>query len=1268
MKNIYSFRSVNLQFLVVPFFLGLLLQLLSACASQRVQYSPEAEGWSLSLPDSSIPLEHSLFLIGDAGNAQEGQPVPPALSLLASKLRSSPANSSVLFLGDNIYPDGMAPKSVVEERRQDEYRLRAQLDAVGSFSGQVFFIPGNHDWYTYGIDGLKRQRNFIEDYLDRDDVWFPDPGCNDPVEIELGANTVLIIIDSQWWLANWKGEPEINKDCTIKSREIFKFLFEDAIKGNRDRNVVVAMHHPLYSNGPHGGQFTLRQHLFPLTEINSRLWVPLPLIGSLYPLLRSTVGSKQDLAHPDYRDLKEVLMESSRKNGRFIFVAGHEHGLQYTEADDQYFITSGGGSKHNAMSRGLADFVYGSEGFSQLDFYADGSVWVQFWVPEDEGRTGRVVFRKKVKDALVSYQDKGARDFEFYENEVDAIELPLGEYDFSKGKFGRLIWGDHYRDAYAEVLTIPVLDLATFQGGVKPVKRGGGYQTNSLRLEAPMGRQFTMRSLDKDPSRLAVYPLNQSRVVLDLIKDTFSSTHPLSALPIPPMAAAVDVYHTNPAVYYVPPQPLLENFNEDFGGHLYLVEERPDDDNWREMTNFGKPRDLISTEDVIEEIHDKHDHRVDQNWVLRSRLFDLVIGDWDRHDDQWRWAEIKEGGATLYRPIPRDRDQAFARYDGLIFMIARQTSPAAKPLRPYSPNPQNIWWSNFGCRHFDNTFLTEMEWSDWEREVRYIQEGLTDEVVDSAFRDSWPESLLALDGDRIIRTLKSRRNKLEKIARNLYEYRSRKVDVVGTDEKDLFVVERLDDQRTRVTVFDTNKEGEKEEKLYERTFLQQETREIVLYGLDDDDIFRLTGQVDKGIRVRLVGGLGDDTFIDHSMVSGRAHKTMVYDVKQEKSVVEAGAETRLRFSANPSYNIYNRKAKHYDPNFWQVLPSLAFNPDDGFLLGASASFTHHGFKKTPYAGKHLFGARYAFATNGIDLLYRGEFIDVLGDWEISLNAVYRTPLYADNFYGLGNETANLEDSLGLDYNRVRQERGFAFPALMRIINSATRLYFGPTYEYVKVERTEGRFIDDYANADDSPLDPDFFRGQQFLGVRFIFDFSNLDDPAFPSRGLKFYVDGGWRAQLNGDQHFPFMKATLSAFQPLDRQRLLVFGTRLGFEHIFAENFQFYHAPQLGGTGPWRNLRGYRRDRFVGQSVFFQNFDLRWHLFESSNQVLPFSMGAFAGFDYGRVWLEGERSKKWHYGYGGGLFFIPLEMLSFGFSMFRGDDEVWRFAFGGSFMF
>lgn len=1250
------------------YFLALLLGLPS-CANYKLNYIPEAKGWESRQPDEDKEIEHTMYLIGDVGYAQSGE-TPPALRLLGSKLQDAGRNTSVVFLGDNISPDGMAPKSKAAERELDEHRLQAQLDILRDFRGMPFFVAGDHDWNEYGIKGLDRQQEFIEKYLGRSDVWEPSPGCGDPEEIELSENLVLILLDTQWWLADWEGEPEVNEGCVIKSREEFWIYLEDAIKGNRSKNIVLAMHHPIFSNGPHGGEFRLKDHLFPLTNLNENLWLPLPVLGSLYPFLRSTVGNKQDLAHPDYRDLGNILINSARKSGSFIFAAGHEHSLQYLEREDQHFIVSGGGSKRSAAKAGNgAHFAYGGYGFAQLDFYTDGSAWLQYWIAEDKGGSGRVAFRTQVKGPLPGLNKAQPYDFSFYESDAQYLELELGEYDYSRNAFGRFFWGDHYRDAYATTVKIPKLDLATFQGGVRPVKRGGGFQTNSLRLETDDGRQYTMRSLDKDPTRTVAYPLNQSRIVLDIIKDSFSGAHPLSATPLPLMQDSLNLYHTNPKLYYVPKQPRLENFNKDYGDALYLVEERPDEDVWEEQASFGYPENILSTEDVIEEIHEHHDHVVDQNWVLRARLFDVVIGDWDRHDDQWRWAEFDTLGKTLFRPIPRDRDQAFGKYDGFIFSFVRQASPLIRPLRDFKPYQPRIWWSNFGARSFDPTFLSAMSWDDWEQEIRYIRRHLTDTVIETAVREAWPPEIYQLNGPTVIETLKARRDNLMRMGRELYEHRAREVDVVGTYERDLFIVERLDQDLTRVRVYDTNKEGEKEMLFYDRTFDRKDTKEISLYGLDDEDIFQVKGKVSSGIKIRLIGGLQDDTFVDESRVSGLSKKTIIYDARSEKRNLTTGPETRMRISDDPKYNIYNRRSKDYDFDYWSFLPSFAFNPDDGFLLGGSAQFIHYGYKKSPYAGKHFLSAKYAFATGGVELIYNSEFTDAIGDFEIAVDGIYRSPLYSVNFYGIGNDTHNREDSLGVDYHRVRQREIRFSPALKKMVNTATSFSIGPTFESIRVERTAGRFIDDYAEGEDVPFEEDFFEGQDFLGLRFVFEFSNLDDPNYPALGLNFFVDAGWRFRLDDfARNFPYLEGFISAFQPLDSRRRLVLGTRIGGRRLFNDEFEFYQAATLGGTGPRANFRGFRRDRFTGKSAFYQNIDLRWEMLRSGNISLPFTLGLLAGFDHGRVWTPGEDSRTWHYAYGGGLFISPLDLLTAQLSAFRGDDEVWRFVFTGNFFF
>ncbi len=1225
------------------------LFLLSACATNHLQYAPSAEEWAQEpLPEEAPAF--TLFTTGDLGE----NPDTLLLTQLAAQLKEAPEESAMVFLGNQL-PNGFPPETDTAGYREAVELLQLQLSTLDDFEGKIFFLAGNRDWAHYGVDGVERQEDFIEDYLDEGGVFEPKPGCGDPEEVEVTDEITFLLLDSQWWVGSWEGDPEVNDGCEIKSRTYFWQFYEDAIKGNRSKNVVILSHHPVYSAGRYGSNYTAKNHLLPL-----------PVVGSVVTLFRSAFASPQFLSHPRYRELRDVMVSSAQKNGNFIFAAAHENGLQLIEKEDQVFVGVSGGQPSTPMRGGDgAAFLYPEAGFSKMYFYENGASWVEFFTA---GSGNQPVFRRQMHPGRTTLVQVDT-NLQSSEALPDSIQVPISQYDYQRKGLGLWAWGAHYREAYAQDLRVPVMKLHRFKGGVEPIQRGGGYQTNSLRLEAENGRQYTMRSVEKDPSRTIAYPFN-TEIVLGVIRDNFSAAHPLSATPIPPLAQAVDVYHTNPRVFYTPKQSELSIFNNDYGEALYLVEERPDDEVWKDAVYFGEPDKILSTSDAVEEMIDKHNHVIDFDWVVRSRLFDILIGDWDRHDDQWRWAMIKDQGPhelDIMRPIPRDRDQAFSEYDGVIAWIVRQTGPRTKAFRPYSGKVNHVKWTSNSARQFDPTFLAGADWSDWETQIQHLQLKLTDSLIDSSFREQWPEQIYQLDGPQITKALKQRRDKLAEFAREFYLLHSKEVDVVGTEEHDLFLVERINKDSTRVRVWGLTDERKEPKFVYfDRTFLTAETQWINLFGLDGEDRFEIKGKVKKGPKLRVIGGLEKDVFIDESEVNGWKHHTLIYDAESEARELTESAETGLRISDDPKYNTYNRKALDYEFNYLGLLPFFGFNPDDGFLIGGLGSYTTYGgYRKEPYSAQHRFSGLYAAATNGLSLNYNGQFIDAIGNWELGLNGRLQTPLYATNFYGLGNETENPEEELGKDYNRVRQRLYSVGLSFNRQFDSNAQFSIGPVFQSYRLEATEGRLIGELA----PDLNPDYFTGIDFLGIRSAFSFVNLDDAAFPSRGVRLSAEAGYNWALEGGvEDVPYLSGALSLYQNLDRDRQLVFATRIGFRHLFQEDFPFFQGATLGGVGPDRNFRGFRRERFTGQTAFYQNTDLRWDAFEWDNSLIPMSVGFSVGFDYGRVWLVGEDSNLWHYAYGGGLFLSPFDLLSINLQLFQGDGGLWRFQFGGGFFF
>lgn len=1246
---------------------GLFALCLSSCANYHLHYGKNGKDWETKLQVPETPLAHRVYLIGDAGYTPNDT-TSPALVLLQKKLAETTVSASVVFLGDNLYPNGLAPADS-PERERDEKRIVAQLEVVKGIEGlNVFFVPGNHDWYDHGLEGIRREKKFIEDYLDRKDVWLPKPGCGDPVEVKLSEQLILILIDSQWYLTDWDKEPEINNGCEIQSRDVFARYMEEAIKSHRNKNIIIAMHHPPYTNGPHGGYFSVKEHIFPFTSVSKKAWIPLPIVGSFMQFIRATVGHNQDVSHPRYKELANTVIGAAQKNGHFVIAAGHEHALQYFEKDDQDFVVSGSGSKRSPIVGGNdMQFGYGHYGFAFIDYHSDGSAWLSYLIAEPDAPDGRLVFKKQIAEPLKDLKTVVQDSFPPL---PDTQTSPITKEAFNNGFLWRMVWGKHYRDSYEATVNVPAIDLNTYKGGLSPLKRGGGYQTNSLRLGAKDGKEYVIRSIDKDASRTLSYPFNQS-FASDLLRDNFSASHPLSALPASLLAKAAGVYHSNPELVFMPRQQALGIFNDEFGDGLYILEERPDDEFWIADENFGNSDNITGTADVLEEIFNDHDERIDYQWVVRSRLFDVWIGDWDRHDDQWRWAEIDQGKTDIYRPIPRDRDQAFSKYDGLVLGIGRQTAPNVKKLMVFKGKLKQVKWLTYNGRHFDRTFLSGASWETWEAEASQMVQALDDKTIEQAFRQTWPTNLYELDAESIIQSLKQRRDGFLKTTRQYYLQTAKEVDIIGTNKKDLFVVERLENGSTRVRVYDANKAGKGEQIIYDRTFLPDETRQIVLYGLDGDDFFEISGQAQKAILVRVVAGLGEDSYKDQSEIKKGGRSLVFYDPVSEKRQLSAGKETKLFLNDSPFYNTLYRRSPDYEFDYAMLLPSTSYNLDDGFLLGLAGQYIRYGFKKAPYASRHQYYAQYALSTSGLQGGYQGEFIDVIGKWELSFQAKAQAPLYAINYYGDGNETIDPSQSEGdtdddlLDFNRVRQRLVSIFPAITRRMNDQSTFSIGPSFESIRIDRTEGRYIDQIGDR----FDPELFDGLEFLGLRMVFDYKNTDKLALPTRGIGLYTDLGWKQQLDDtEKSFPYINAALTAYQRLDAASNLVFATRIGVEHRFSDGYEFFQAANLGGPGPNPNFRGFRRNRFTGKTAFFQNIDLRWRILNSGNKVLPFSFGLLAGLDHGRVWIETEDSEQWHYSYGGGLWISPFDLMVIKASIFFPDGEAGRLLFGGAFFF
>jgi hypothetical protein len=334
--------------------------LLVLCFTNCSHTSPYQAVVSAPVVDLPVPTLR-LILLGDAGLAVEDSQVLRA----AGDLARQPAERTVaVYLGDNVYPSGLPPHGD-SYRGHAEATLLAQVRAFDAAAAQVYFTPGNHDWAEgaeIGLDNLLRQRDFIAQHGQGRALLVPGDGTPGPVCLD-EAGVRLVFVDTQWWLHEGKRGAGSVPDVQQKLGECL-----------RHSPALLFTHHPAQSHGVHGNFFTWEDHLFPLTRLHAWAYLPLPVVGSLYPFVRSFGVSPQDMAEESNVRMVRDLGSALETAPPLVWAAGHEHNLQVLDGGkhSSVALVSGSASKAHPVTD-EADTIYAHEalGFMEILFFND---------------------------------------------------------------------------------------------------------------------------------------------------------------------------------------------------------------------------------------------------------------------------------------------------------------------------------------------------------------------------------------------------------------------------------------------------------------------------------------------------------------------------------------------------------------------------------------------------------------------------------------------------------------------------------------------------------------------------------------------------------------------------------------------------------------------------------------------------------------------------------------------------------------------------------
>lgn len=1237
---------------VFPFYFLFILFFYS-CAT----YSPQYRDTEITYTyPSDKSIEQTFYLIGDAGKSPIGG-MSDALTAFKNYIKDKDTEGNyAIFLGDNIYPDGLPPENS-PDRDRAAYMLDAQVASMVNFKGNIFFIPGNHDWYNNGLEGLLREQEYLKQKMSGTEVLKPSNGC--PLEsISVSPNIQLIMIDSQWYLEDWNLHPNINENCEIKSREKFFIELELELEKNKNKNIVFAMHHPMFTNGTHGGFFGANKHLYPTQKK-----IPLPGLSSLVAQIRAQGGvSVQDRYNELSNKFMNRLATVARNFDNLVFASGHEHTLQHIEQGGLVQILSGSGAKAGFAALGKDGlFSYGGQGFAVYDVFTDGSTYVRYFGVGQE-KHPKLLFEKQIFKAKDSFNLATLpRQF------PETITTPIYKQDsINEALFFKTIWGKKYKDAYATPISAKVANLDSLYGGLTVVRENNTKDYKNLILRDRAGNLYNLRALQKQALKVLdrrdiVKNENPENQDVDEDQNTdfttpetygsefYTASHPYATLAIPTLADSINIFQNRPNLIYVPKQRALKNYNADFGDELYYISVAPSENNEGDRI-FQYARDIETTDDILLKLRKANNVKIDEETYIKARLFDMLIGDWDREPDHWRWAlYYTKGNDSVYVPIARNRNDAFASLDGDILDVARSIFGSSHQRHIYTENLTDFKWFNAEGIILDRALLQKSNSSQWKFVAEKIQSQLTDEVIDIAF-DNVPIATRDESLEETITTLKARRDNLVTIAQAYYKYLNELRTIKGTDGANYFEITRNGDGSTIVKEFDyiNTTKGTLQKEV---TYYEDQTKQVWVYGLGGDDYFEVNGTGKGHTLVRMVGGHGHDTYTIKN-----SHRTRVYDHKSKPNTVAEKNGAVVRLTDLYTLNTYDyRKQVGSENNF---TATAGYNPDYDARVGLQYTYEINGFSRNPFSKRHRLNANYYFGTTSFDLAYQGEIANLYKTFNLSFGGRVTSPNYVFNYFGYGNETKNPQEALGFDANRVEVQTFSGNIGLLR--NS----YFGSFFKLQT--RLEAITVNSTITGIENPENAALPEDTKYYGtLEGIYSYRSFDNARNPSRGMLFDLNLGITENFEEmERVFGFLHTRLGFYNSLTSNEKLVLRTNVQGQFNFGNRFDFYQAVTLGGSN---GLRGFRQDRFAGKSSLVGSADVRYSFGEFRIELFPMQVGVYGGADLGRVWTPSGSSQRWHNSYGGGLWLNGRGGLTFTSSLFHSTEDT-RFVFGLNFGF
>jgi len=1069
---------------------------------------------------------------------------------------------------------------------------------------KCYLLPSPALWQKYNASGIK----MLDDLFDNEmagDLLLPDNACGELETKDINDNLVIAIMDSNWYLQNWDKDRYINKGCYIKDRNRFWLHFNDEISSHQDKTVLLLTYHDPISYDVSGGYMPISKLLFPI-----------PILGAYIQQVKSYTKGINYATHPTYREFSGGIRKAVDSEINVISIAASgKYQMYYKKKKNHFLNVDSGVSKSEFVQDKLVHWSSRDKAKLKLIKNANGidAQWLNPYSSDVLNRIN-IPFDREIADLTnaVTYSLPDS-----FKTSVLADESFKNLNGFFFGKLNT--------DLYKTEVNVPSFNMKNEEGNkFSTEKIGGGKQTISVRIKGQNDKEFALRSLKKSPDKLIPPPFDIDAVKY-LVSYFFTAANPFSFLVSAQLEQDLGLNSTDAELFYLPKQSALEPYNDEIGNQLVLFKQRADGDNSK-VDHFDFSEDIISTKDLLDDYWENKAN-VDAKAFLKCRLLDILINDWDRHEDQWRWAKPDNDSLSVdyYGPIPRDRDQALSHYDGMFLSLVSYYSPYAFPATSFGNkiNKKDIKRNHYIASFLDNFILSQLDKKEWDAVTREFKDDLTEDIITDSFT-ALPKELRSLHEDDK-RILIQRRSEIEKASDHLFQLVNKKLLVLCSENRDSIVINTTDNI-TNLKVYSYNDDNEKVLKI-EREITTKSVKEMWIYALEGDDDLTMIGEKPY-MHVRFVSGYGNDRYnVEDKLES----KLDIYEI-DDTNVVNNFEDEDINETNHSSIISINREDFRQD--YGWILPGVSYNSDDGVLFNALINRFTFGFKKqTTHTFKAGFATFRSSSTFEYNLLHSNE----LKVNDVFLNVGYYGPRYEANYFGLGNDSA-LNTEIDDSFYFFRQKKSYLLGGLKRNFMDGSNISLGLGAERIKLDQIGNRFVD----LDDS-IDPAAFENHYFTNGQLSYNFKNFDNTLIPHNGFAIDIDvnAGKSLSDNSRDYLKLEANTTVISRALANERFII-GSRIGGGYLISDDPFVYSLFTLGGNN---SLRGFRRDRFRGSSYFYNSNNAHYYIFKkTAKNNRKHSIGVSAFFDHGRIWHESDTNKAWRYSYGTGVFFNPLDVI------------------------